>query len=184
MPWRSPQSNLRGQHLEVCLSPPKKKSPWRVPGCLHHFSPDWQHTPGEPRRRTRTLIQSDTPDLSWAAKLAHCALRPAQMKRPYSAMQAVPSPPTSPTPTPPLLPSQELARWMPGTAHRQPFNLRGSQPQNKGMPSEFGHDKRLVFPTAPLGGVKIFVISGLLSLYYKLGILLCKGAFLLWPYTI
>ncbi len=56
---------------------------------------------------------------------------------------------------------------MPGTAERQPLNLRGSQPQNKGMPSEFGSDIRLVFPIEPLGEVKIFVISGLLRLYYK-----------------
>lgn len=87
-------------------------------------------------------------------------------------------------PPPALLPSQELARWMPGTAERQPLNLRGSQPQNKGMPSEFGSDIRLVFPIEPLGEVKIFVISGLLRLYYKWHILPSKGAFLLWPYTI
>ncbi|KAI9530236.1 hypothetical protein NQZ68_004253 [Dissostichus eleginoides] len=60
----------------------------------------------EPRRRTRTLIQSDTPDLSWAARLALRASRPARLKRPHNARQAVPSKPTSA----PLLPSQELAR--------------------------------------------------------------------------
>lgn len=70
-------------------------------------------------------------------------------------------------PWPPSLPSQELARWMLGTPTSQPLNLRGSQPQNKGMPSEFGSDRRLEFSIGPLGGVKIFFVkSGLMRLYY------------------
>ena len=75
-----------------------QKSLWRARACLLHFSPDWQHTPGEARCRTRTLIQSDTPDLSRAARLAHRALRPARLKRPHDARQAVPPLPTSAPP--------------------------------------------------------------------------------------
>jgi len=41
IPWDSPQSNLRGQHLEVRFS----RSPRRGPTCQPHFFTDWQHTP-------------------------------------------------------------------------------------------------------------------------------------------
>lgn len=67
---------LRGT---VCFS---KKAPEESrSACLLHFSPDWQHTPEEPRHRTRTLIQSDTPDLSRTARLAHRAARPARAEK-------------------------------------------------------------------------------------------------------
>ena len=93
---------------------------------------------------------------------------------------------------PSLLPSREQARWMPGTAERQPLNLRGSQPQNKGTPSEFGSDIRLVvFPTEPLSGVKISVSSGLLHLFfffffffYKSRLFFFQGSFFFLPFII
>lgn len=74
--WRSPQRNLRGLHLWVCFSKKKrkKKGLWRERACLLHFSPDWQHIPGEPRSSTCTVIQSDTPDLSRATRLAYRTL--------------------------------------------------------------------------------------------------------------
>lgn len=64
---------LRGMFLQ--------KVPEERQACPLHFSPDWQHTPEEPRRRTRTLIQSDTPDLSWAARLAHRASTPCPAEK-------------------------------------------------------------------------------------------------------
>lgn len=110
----------------------------------------------------------------WLA--ARCA-RPGWKGHTTPCRQCQRRPPRTPLPPPRSQPSREQARWMLGTAERQPLNLRASQPQNKGMPSEFGSDIRLVFPTAPLSGVKIFVTSGLLRLCCKRRVLLCKGAF-------
>lgn len=137
-----------------------------------HFFPDGRPTPEEPRRWTRTLIQSDMPDLSWATRLAHRAECTARLKRPRRRCQR-----RSPRPPPPTAISRVGGGEMPGTTERQPLHLRGSQPQNKGMPSEFGSDERLVFPIAPSGWSLDFCNKW--TIYDKVCIVFYKGAVLL-----
>lgn len=157
---RSPQSNLRGLHLWVCFSQ-KKKSLWTERACLLHFSPDWQHIPGEPRSSTCTLIQSDTPDLSRATQLAYRTLpswKGHTMLCRGSAIAASPH----------LAPTHYHLESGQGECLGQPLNLRGSQLQNKGMTSEFGSDIRLVVPVAPWSGVFCYkwMIASLLQLHF------------------
>lgn len=155
---RSEDTTLSTKQLKrtalMDMPPPthtQKRSIWREQACLLHFSPDWQHVPGEPRRSTCTLIQSDMPDLSWATRLAYRTLPGwkghtvlCRRCQPCLALHS--------------LPSRAWARWMLRTAERQPLNLRGSRLQNKAMTSEFGSDIWLVAPIGP---------SSLLCLYYN-----------------
>lgn len=93
--WCSPQSNLRGQHLEVCFS---KKSLKR--GCLPAPLLPWLTALSRGATPQDTMIQSDTPDLSWAVRLARHAARTAWLKRPHhaSAITALlPRPPLTAT---------------------------------------------------------------------------------------
>lgn len=143
--WCSPQSNLRGQHLEVCFS---KKSLKR--GCLPAPLLPWLTALSRGATPQDTLIQSDTPDLSWAVRLARHAARTAWLKRPHT--MPVPSQPSFPGL--PLLPPQEPVYS--GLNLRQPLNLRGSHPQNKAIPSEFGSDIVLAFLRRALRWTKHF----------------------------
>lgn len=158
---------LKSQYLEVCFS--KKAPEERRPACLLHFSPDWQHTPKEPRRRTRTLIQSDTPDLSRAARLAHRAARPGRLKRPHNGRHCHchPPPPTLTT----ISRAGNVKAWDCGETVTQSERLSTTK---KGMPSEFGSDIRLLFPIALHRWKKYICKKWIIALIF----------FLLWPYII
>lgn len=141
--WCSPQSNLRGQHLEVCFSKKSLKR-GRLPAPLL----PWLTALSRGATPQDTLIQSDTPDLSWAVRLARHAARTAWLKRPHHATQAVPSQPSFPGL--PLLPPQEPAsRILRTQSQRLPS-------QNKAVPSEFGSDIVLAFLRRALRWTKHF----------------------------
>lgn len=143
IPWHSAQSDLRVQHSKICFS---KKPRHRVSyACSTSLLTDStlqrSHAAGHAHWSSLTR-------LTFPGKQDWFAMQ--RLKRPYSARQyhhrthPPPQPPTSLTAT---SRAGKVNAW---DFESQPLNLRGSQPQNKGMPFECGTDRRLEFLKAPL----------------------------------
>lgn len=174
-----PNSCSRQGNLEVCFS---KKSLKR--GHLPALLLPWLTALSRGATPQDTLIQSDTPDLSWAVRLARHAARTAWLKRPHHATQAVPSQPSFPGL--PLLPPQEPASRILRTQSQTATQSQRLPSQNKAVPSEFGSDIVLAFLRRALRWTKHFskwiIVFSLLQMACFAG----QGwfFFLLWPYTI
>lgn len=176
--WRSPQSNLRGQHLEVCFS---KKSLKR--GCLPAPLLPWLTALSRGATPQDTLIQSDTPDLSWAVWLARHAARTAWLKRPHYATQAVPSQPSFPGL--PLLPPQEPASRILRTQSQTATQSQRLPSTKQGRTIRIGSDIVLAFLRRALRWTKHFSKWIIVFFLLQMACFAVQGwFFLLWPYTI
>lgn len=149
--WCSPQSNLRGQHLEVCFSKKSLKR-GRLPAPLL----PWLTALSRGATPQDTLIQSDTPDLSWAVRLARHAARNAPPGWKGHTMPRRQCHHSPPSPGLPLLPPQELASRILRTQSQTDTQSQRLPSQNKAVPSEFGSDIVLAFLRRALRWTKHF----------------------------